>query len=98
MANGYNNYSNGNGRQGGEIEFRIIEHIGVIETQKNGWNKELNIVAWNGNGPKFDIREWDPDHERMSKGITLTDKETERLGILLAQRFCINGELADDLI
>lgn len=79
--------NNFNGRSGSELEFRIIEHLGVIETQKNGWNKELNIVAWNGNPPKFDIREWDPDHERMSKGITLFEREAERLGVLLGRRF-----------
>lgn len=82
MANNFNGRSNN-----GEIEFKIVEYIGIIETQKNGWNKELNIVAWNGNPPKYDIREWDPEHERMSKGITLQEKETERLADLLCQRF-----------
>ena len=85
MANNYN------GRANGEIDYRIVEQIGVIETQPNGWNKELNIVTWNGNAPKFDIREWDPEHERMSKGITLTERETERLGALLNRRFDYSG-------
>lgn len=79
--------NNFNGRQNGEVEFTIIEQLGVIETQKNGWNKELNIVAWNGGVPKFDIREWDPEHERMSKGITLFEREAERLSQLLSRKF-----------
>lgn len=81
--------NNNNGRADGAIEFRIVEHVGVIETQKNGWNKEVNIVSWNGGQEKFDIREWDPDHERMSRGITLTEKETARLAEVLAKRFHI---------
>ena len=85
MANNYN------GRSNNEIEYQILEQLGVIETQKNGWNKELNIVAWNGGAPKFDIREWDPEHERMSKGITLTERETERLGAILSKRFDYSG-------
>ena len=85
MANIYN------GRTNNEIEYQIVEQLGVIETQKNGWNKELNIVAWNGGLPKFDIREWDPEHERMSKGITLTERETERLGAILCKRFDYSG-------
>ena len=81
--------NNFNGRSNGEIEFRIVEHLGVIETQKNGWNREVNIVAWNGGIEKYDIREWDPEHERMSKGITLFEKEAERLAMILGKRFGI---------
>ena len=76
-----------NGRQNGEVEFNIIERIGVIETQANGWNKEVNIVSWNGGQPKYDIREWDANHERMSKGITLLEKEAYNLAVHLAKKF-----------
>ena len=63
------NYGNDNERQ---ITVDIIEHIGVIEVKPNGWRKELNIVRWNNaDVPKFDIREWDVPHTKMSKGITL---------------------------
>ncbi|MEI3503270.1 MAG: PC4/YdbC family ssDNA-binding protein [Anaerovoracaceae bacterium] len=44
-------------------------------TYPTGWRKELNLVSWNGGAPKYDIRDWDPDHERMSRGITLHEKE-----------------------
>ncbi|MDR3242946.1 MAG: hypothetical protein LBT34_03345, partial [Clostridiales Family XIII bacterium] len=34
--------------------------------------------------PKYDIREWDPEHEKMSKGLTFTKEELETLrGLLL---------------
>lgn len=61
------------------IAFEIKEHLGVIQTMKSGWKKELNIVAWNGNAPKYDIREWDEHHEKMSKGITLTPWEMQKI-------------------
>lgn len=32
-----------------------------------GWTKEINMVSWNEHDPKYDIREWAPDHSRMGK-------------------------------
>ena len=57
-----------------QITFEIKEHIGVLCVYHTGWKKELNLVSWNGNAPKYDIRDWDPDHERMSRGITLSER------------------------
>lgn len=62
-----------------EISFEITGHIGVIKAYENGWRKEINIVSWNEGQPKVDIRDWSPDHERMSKGITLTKDEFKRM-------------------
>lgn len=62
--------------------FDIVEHVGTLSTyHKSGeeWSKEVNIVAWNGNSPKADIRDWNADHTRMSKGIVLKFDEAERL-------------------
>lgn len=61
------------------ITFEIKEHLGVIAEFDNGWNKELNIISWNGNTPKYDIRDWDSHHERMRKGVTLHEAEFRRL-------------------
>ena len=58
-----------------EILFDIREHIGVLRKSNNGWTRELNVVCWNGSSPKFDIREWDPKHEKMTKGISFTKSE-----------------------
>lgn len=41
--------------------------------------KELNLVSWNGRPPKFDLRDWAPEHEKMGKGLTLTNEEFEAL-------------------
>ena len=45
--------NNNNLNQGNEIEFRLVEQLGVIDRHKTGWNREVNIVAWNGKAPKF---------------------------------------------
>ena len=61
------------------IAFVIDKRLGVISTAPTGWTKEVNIIRWNGGTPKYDIREWDPSHERMSRGITLKPEEMNQL-------------------
>ncbi len=70
-----------------EIKFEIIKEIGVLSESGTGWRKELNMVSWNGRKPKYDIRDWDEEHEKMGKGITLNDEEAECLFRLLAEEF-----------
>ena len=62
-----------------EVTFEIKEHIGVIKEFDSGWNRELNIVSWNGQQAKYDIRDWDSGHERMSRGITLHPNDMRRV-------------------
>lgn len=66
-----------------EVRFEIINHIGVISTASTGWNLELNRVSWNGREPKYDVRSWSPDHQKMGKGITLSEEELVSLSKLL---------------
>ena len=66
-----------------DIKYDIINKIGVISTAKGGWTKELNLISWNGGEPKFDIRQWAPDHEKMGKGISLSKEEAQELLKLL---------------
>lgn len=73
-----------------EITFEIKKHIGIIDTYDNreqAWTKEVNIVSWNGGIPKIDIRDWDCDHERMSRGITLTEEQGQNLVKALSEHF-----------
>lgn len=66
-----------------EISFEIVETIGVLSTGSKGWTKELNLVSWNGREPKYDLREWSPEHEKMGKGVTLSKEELDALkGVL----------------
>ncbi|HBG3285070.1 TPA: YdbC family protein [Clostridioides difficile] len=66
-----------------EIKYEIIEKLGILSESTKGWTKELNLISWNGSTPKYDIRDWSPDHEKMGKGITLTDEEAKKLKELL---------------
>ena len=66
-----------------DIKYEIIKHIGSLSESSRGWTKELNIISWNGGVPKLDIRDWAPEHEKMGKGITLTEEEAEKLARLL---------------
>lgn len=70
-----------------DFSFEIIESIGLINVTQRGWNKELNFVRWNTNAPKFDIRDWHPDHGKMGRGITLTQEELIHLAKLIQGRF-----------
>ena len=62
-----------------DIKYEIINEIGVISTNSSGWNLELNRISWNGNEPKYDLRTWAPNHEKMGKGVTLTEEELKAL-------------------
>lgn len=66
-----------------EIKFEIVKNIGILAESSRGWTKELNLISWNGREPKYDIRDWDPDHEKMGKGVTLTKEELTNLRDLL---------------
>ncbi|WP_297133836.1 YdbC family protein [Terrisporobacter sp.] len=58
-----------------DFKYDIVEEIGVISENSKGWTKELNLISWNGAKPKYDLRDWSPGHEKMGKGITLTEEE-----------------------
>lgn len=66
-----------------DIKYEILEKIGEISVSPKGWTKELNLISWNDRPGKFDIREWDPEHEKMAKGITLSKEEALKLRELL---------------
>ena len=66
-----------------EFSYEITQKYGVLSTSKSGWTMELNSVAWNGRSPKYDLRSWSPDHEKMGKGVTLTTEELTALKALL---------------
>ncbi len=75
-----------------ELKYEITKRIGVLSESARGWSKELNMVSWNDREPKYDLREWSPDHSRMGKGITLTEEDIVALKELLSD---LDG--ADDI-
>lgn len=63
--------------------YEIRQTVGTISENAKGWKKELNLISWNGREPKYDLRSWSSDHERMGKGVTLTVEELRQLRNLL---------------
>lgn len=59
-----------------EVKRRIVT---LSENPKTHWTKELNYISWNNAKPKYDIRDWSPDHQKLSRGITLTDEEMSKI-------------------
>jgi len=68
-----------------EIKSEIVKEIGILSTSKSNWNREVNIVRWNEDKPKLDIRDWAPDHEKVGKGISLSAEEVAVLKEILAE-------------
>ena len=66
-----------------EFKYEITQELGVLSESKSGWTRELNLISWNGADPKFDIRDWSPDHEKMGKGISLSVDEVDKLKKIL---------------
>ncbi len=68
----------------GEVTFNVTKSIWRLNKQTNGWQKEVNLVAWNSNKPRLDIRDWNADKTKMKKGLTLSKDEAIEL------RKCLN--------
>ncbi len=66
-----------------EIKFEIVKECGVLSQSPSGWSKEINLVSWNDNTPKYDIRDWAPERAKASKGVTLSADELILLRDLL---------------
>ncbi len=66
-----------------DFKYEIVEELGVLSENTKGWRKELNLISWNGAAPKYDIRDWSPEHEKMGKGVTLSEEEYDSLKKLM---------------
>ena len=83
-------------RSSDDFKFEIKTHIGVLSEGPNGWKKELNVVSWNGRQGKYDIRDWDPTHDKMGRGITMTDAEFDELAKLIAAGAAVDEGMLSD--
>ena len=68
-----------------DIKYEIIEELGVLSESAKGWQKELNLISWNGAEPKYDLRDLAPNHEKMGKGVTLNEEEVKTLYKILGK-------------
>ena len=68
-----------------EFKYEIVKSFGELSESKTGWKKELSLISWNERAPKYDIRDWAPEHGKTGKGVTLTLEELKKLKELLNQ-------------
>lgn len=66
-----------------EIKFEVKKSLGILSEGSRGWQKEINLMSWNDNTPKYDIRDWAPEHAKMGKGVTLSIEELKALRDIL---------------
>ena len=66
-----------------EFKYEIIKELGILSERNGGWSKQLNLISWNDAEPKYDIRDWAPNHEKMGKGVSLSASELQALADLL---------------
>jgi hypothetical protein len=59
-----------------EFTYEIEKHIAKLnEPNAKGWTRELNLISWGGREAKYDIRDWNEDHTKCGKGISLNHDE-----------------------
>ncbi len=68
-----------------EFKYEVISTYGVLSESQRGWTKELKLISWNEREPRFDIREWSPESDKMGRGITMSRDELSKLKQLLQQ-------------
>ena len=71
-----------------QFKWEIKQHLAVLSRNENtGWSTEANIVSWNDGPDKLDIRAWNPEHDKMAKGVTLTEGEARILASAINRTF-----------
>lgn len=73
------------------MKFEIIDQIAVI-SRRGTWSLELNVVKWGEHEPKYDLRTWNDDHSKCSRGITLNEEEARTLMIAIGDMLKNGGK------
>ena len=68
-----------------ELKYEIVKELGVLSESPTGWRKEINLISWNDRAPKYDVRDWAPEHTKMGKGVTLSEDEFLELKTLIEE-------------
>lgn len=68
------------------VDFKITEKLFSLQSSGT-YTKELNKVSWNGRDPVYDLRGWNEDHTKMTKGITLTNDEFQEFVSKIKEEF-----------
>lgn len=67
-----------------QFTYEIVKPIAVL-SDSGTLTTELNIISFNGNAPKYDLRKWSTANgeRKMQKGITITKEELVELRDIL---------------
>lgn len=77
------------------FEFHVVKDFGILgKVSEKGWAKHLTKTAYGDGDAKWDIRAWNEDMTKLTKGITLSDNEMEDLYNLLKNHF--EGGVSND--
>ena len=90
---GFKNYSANKKKD--EMKYEVLKVFGKLDSDSK-MPKELRLISWNGNDPKYDLRGWgvdDEGNETMTKGITLDGEELQSLFDILTE---MNNEDEDE--
>lgn len=66
--------------------YKIKESIATL-SENSGYTIEVNIIEYNNNKEKLDIRKWNRNEDRMLKGISLNMDEAKELKDVLNYYF-----------
>lgn len=59
--------------------YSIQSHLATISKSGKGWTKDLKLISWYNQEPKYDLRIWSPDGIPSNKGLTFTLEELQAL-------------------
>lgn len=71
------------------ISYEVKKVLGVLDSDST-MQKELRLISWNGNEPKYDLRNWGTDkdgNEKCGKGLTMDREEIYSLYNILKEMF-----------
>lgn len=71
------------------ISYEVKEVLGILDSDST-MQKELRLISWNGNEPKYDLRNWGTDkdgNEKCGKGLTMDREEIYSLYNILKEMF-----------
>ena len=62
----------------GNITYEVVEALAVLSAS-GAYEKQVNLISWNGAEPVLDIRVWNTETGKAQKGITIKQNEIEPL-------------------
>ena len=60
---------------GRDFTYEIKKTLASVKSDSDGWNLELNLISWSGRKPSYDLRKWSDNHEKMGKGVAMSEDE-----------------------